>query len=927
MTEPLASGDPGQQKRRSTRIVQAVPIVVTGVDALGQPFKERTTTTMVNCHGCKYQSKHYVPKNAGVTLEIPRPEPTLPARQVRGRVVWVQRPRTVRELFQIGLEFDTAGNVWGIAFPPDDWFPAPGEEPPIPTTLQQAEKTPEKHTGATATAFEKISEQVGESRPNPTPTASPSLPVATPAQPPARTPAQNKLHVVSPAGSEEAQAALSRQVSKLVTDARIALDKSVRHQAQSAINEEMTIVREQLDAQLHDAVERAIRTSLDRVSESTIQHVLAEATSRADAVLEEARKASSATAAELDGKVRDAVQQAVNGTVHEAAVDAAQQAIALNLKDAMHKAVEQAMAEREASMPSMEVLSSAEATQKQIEEWKKRLEETAQAIRSQALDQSDADAAAKAQKWQAEFDTALNQASQKLGEQLSQASHAALEQAEHEVADRNNRLRQSLDETLTKAQSTVASLGVDLAQERARAELTASQLQEAAQTALDRTRRDVEDLLSENLENIGRRTDQAIAERAQQITPLIESAARRTADRLSAELDQTVSAKLDEARRATAELAAVHQAAEQSRDAARMQLQLASDQMARLEETVREQILKASEQASYVQDKIREQARQASDAATQEALERIKRETAHYPAEFEKSCREVLSKVESEFEQKATATEHATYEALVRASEWYQKKAHTTMQSSMEKAVEQSTGALRDRAAEISSLVASELDHYRRTYLQHSQAEIADAARELVERERDRLNETADVANAAFTDRVRRVTEESLHRFEHSSRETFEKALSDMEFSREGALAALQKRIDERILAGVEQAKTHLESHLQPFVEAMDVKRQEQQREWMEQLQKATNDSIEQYKSRLENATNSWLLGAATTLGQHSQTVIDTLSRAAEKRLRETCRDVLAGMGETLKNRMVGISTDVSKDEDDEEPPKKAPAR
>jgi hypothetical protein len=95
----------------------------------------------------------------------------------------------------------------------------------------------------------------------------------------------------------------------------------------------------------------------------------------------------------------------------------------------------------------------------------------------------------------------------------------------------------------------------------------------------------------------------------------------------------------------------------------------------------------------------------------------------------------------------------------------------------------------------------------------------------------------------------------------------------------------------------------------------------------MEQLQKATNDSIEQYKSRLENATNSWLLGAATTLGQHSQTVIDTLSRAAEKRLRETCRDVLAGMGETLKNRMVGISTDVSKDEDDEEPPKKAPAR
>ena len=74
MSEPLTSSDLGNQKRRSTRIVQAVPITVTGVDALGQPFKERTTTVMVNCHGCKYQSKHYVPKNSIVKLEIPRPE-------------------------------------------------------------------------------------------------------------------------------------------------------------------------------------------------------------------------------------------------------------------------------------------------------------------------------------------------------------------------------------------------------------------------------------------------------------------------------------------------------------------------------------------------------------------------------------------------------------------------------------------------------------------------------------------------------------------------------------------------------------------------------------------------------------------------------------------------------------------------------------
>ena len=39
------------QKRRTTRIVQAVPLTVTGVDALGRPFQERTSTLIINCHG------------------------------------------------------------------------------------------------------------------------------------------------------------------------------------------------------------------------------------------------------------------------------------------------------------------------------------------------------------------------------------------------------------------------------------------------------------------------------------------------------------------------------------------------------------------------------------------------------------------------------------------------------------------------------------------------------------------------------------------------------------------------------------------------------------------------------------------------------------------------------------------------------------
>lgn len=1028
MTEPLTSSDPGTQKRRSTRIVQAVPVTVAGVDALGQPFKERTTTTMVNCHGCKYQSKHYVPKNSTVTLEIPRPETTLPPRNVRGRVVWVQRPRTVRELFQIGLEFEVAGNVWGIAFPPDDWFPLPDEQPAAVANRSVAveKQVPAPQPGTAAAISEQLRQKVADVLAEKAPEVLPASPATAGSGPanrvpstalpsPTAQPEQNKIHVVpSSSAPQESQAELARHMAKLVTDAKQALDKSLRHEAQAAINDEMTVVRQQLDVQLHDAVEKAIKVSMERVSESAVKKVVQDAADRTSAIVEQARRATETNAEQLDARIRRAVEQAVTGAAEQAAAQAAQQAAALNLKDTVAQVVDRVISEREVASPSLQILSSPEAAQKQIEEWKKNLEQTAQAVREQALQKSESDAAAAGQRWQVEFERALSeasqeaadriaevskgavdraeqdaaarearlhtsldeaianaqssvasigsrleqekvnaqnvatqvrettkaaegqaqrqlagfedklkQASQKLSTQLDEVSQSALERAEQDAVGRHARLRASIDETVANAQSTVASLGADLAQQRARAEIVASQLQDAARATLEHTRQELEGTLAEQLREVGRKTDEVIAERARQIDPLVQSSAQKIVDRLSHELDQNVSTKLEETCKAVSGLADARHQAEQSRDAIRSEMQHASDQVVRLHDTIREEILQASEQAFQIQGTVRSQVERASETAIQEALARLKQETGKYPGELEQSCRDVLSKLDAEFEQKSAATEHATYEALLKASEWYQKKAHTTMQSSLEKAVEQSTAVLRDRAAEISSLVASELDHYRRTYLEHSQAQIEETAKELVERERTKLGETAEIAEATFTDKVGRSTEESLQRIQHSARETIEKARSDMEFERAGSLAEFQKKLDDRILRGVEQAKEELHSQLLPLMETMEANREAQQREWLDMLQRSTHESIEQYKARLENASNSWLLASATTLGQHSQAVLDTLAKAAEKRLRDTCRDVLAGMGDTLKQRMMGLSDAFQTDEDDDEAPEK----
>ena len=978
MTDSLQSTDPGTQKRRSTRIVQAVPITVTGTDALGQPFKERTTTVMVNCHGCKYQSKHYVPKNSMVTLDIPRPEGG--PYHTQGRVVWVQRPRTVRELFQIGLEFEVPGNFWGIAFPPEDWASGvdiptgdltgmlqvataaepvagispqplpPIGPPPIPTTPEKRIEAPPFQVPTPPAKPVTVNAPAAP----PPMAAKPAAPVVQPPIPsvPAASPSNDsKIHVVPapPAVAADTQAVLSQQMARMVADAKESLDKTLRRGAEEAITEEMTVVRQQLDAQLHDTVEKAIKVSMERVSESAVKKVVQQAAERTKEIVDEARKASENSASQLDEKVRNAVQRAVSQAAEQAAQQAAQQATALNLKQSVEQVVERALREREASTPSLEILSSPQAAQNHLEQWRKNLEESAQSVRGKTIEQTQADAALASQQWNAEFEAALSGASQKLGDKLTEVSREALTRAEQEAAARAaamrasldeaargvlaqtereataqaQTLRSSLDEAINTAASTIESLGSGLQQERHRAEETRAQLQEAAQNALHQTRQRFDELLAAQHQEMSRKADQVIADRVQQIEPALQASAQKILDQAATELEQKLTPRLDQVQRAVSDLQQAEQQAAHTQSQFHEQTRQAAERVAQLQHSIVEQVQQATDYADRLHDTVREQTMQASEQAIQESVARLRSESEKVPAEIEKSVRDTAARIEEEIQQRSTETQHATYEALLKASEWYQKKAHSTMQSSMEKMVEQSSTSLRDRAAEVSSLLASELDHYRRTYVEHSTAQIDESAREIISRERDKMSETAQMATAGFTDQVHRVTADSLKRFEQVSREALEKTRADMEFGREGSLLEYQKAIDERMMQGVEQATVHLQSQLGPLLEEWESKRESEKKQWMEQLKKTNDEAIELYKTRLENASNSWLLASATTLGQHSQTVLDTIAKAAEKRLRETCSEVLGSMGDTLKARLLGLSTDFGPEPDNEFPPKK----
>lgn len=153
VSDSARSKEPGAEKRRSTRLAKSVPIKINGTDALGQPFHESTLTVMIDCYGCKYQSTHYAPKGSTVSVEIRRLEPPRPSRVVKARVVWVQRPKTYREVYHVALAFEVPGNVWGIPWPPTDWFPYPGEE-----EATVAEEAPGSEAAIAAVAAQPVAD-------------------------------------------------------------------------------------------------------------------------------------------------------------------------------------------------------------------------------------------------------------------------------------------------------------------------------------------------------------------------------------------------------------------------------------------------------------------------------------------------------------------------------------------------------------------------------------------------------------------------------------------------------------------------------------------------------------------------------------------------------------------------------------------------
>jgi hypothetical protein len=488
------------QRRRSERVPKSVVLVVHGIDLLGQPFEERTSTIALNLQGCRYASKHHLPKNTWVTLELPQdPE----RRSMRARVAWIQRPHSVREFFQIAVELERPTNIWNIDTPPADW------------KLEEASGAAQESVASREQDADKISER-GEESPI---TSGANAPVEERAPSDMKIPSWNSGSDQPSEGAEhvaETSPLLEKWQSEMEQRMSRASETAAT-QATEKIREAMEqFQREQQDA--HRALSEEIASKQQVLTE---MHSEFERSARLSGELsEELERAATALRAEKEAAIESAGRMAQARLGMEAA---------------------EAALDRRVPEPSKDAAALATGGDAGLRE------------------HLDSEMARAKTQWDELLQSSLDSSIERLVGEVSRHSQQVLRVAEQRLSERVAELRQPFGLIQSEAREALSGLRPALDQELGRVrsaladmEHSASRMKEYS-AELDATTHDTLDELHRRLENIlqsqtdelNRRAENLIAGVPQRLGPTFDALGNHLVERVTQEVETNLAPRLE----------------------------------------------------------------------------------------------------------------------------------------------------------------------------------------------------------------------------------------------------------------------------------------------------------------------------------------------------------------------------------------------
>jgi len=843
------SSHPTTQRRRSERITESLPIVVRGIDLLGQPFEERTATLAFNLHGCRYASKHHLPKNTWLTLELARGSHF---HNVRARVAWIQRPHSVREFFQIAVELETPANIWAVERVPGDWVveAVASHSHASAASSHGGMRSGERfETEIASTKFDTSSREKSMGDMTDTTGAS-EIPVAGPAT--------FESPLLQDLGAE-----LERRARQAANDAAAQAGEQVRRAAEETERKHAS-TSEEFFRRWKEEFEQAQSGARELFSAqlaaeqgeflSGLKSGFEEQFNHARRLMEDVERKTEALRSETEAAA-EAASRVAHARLELEAVETAR---------ASHPANDRTKQES----PIFEAASAG---------WRERLESETTVAQAQ---------------WSELLQSSLDSGVQRLVEQLSERSQEIVRGTEVKLSERFGEIRQPLAQMMTEARETLAEVKSSLDRELARAkgslaeiELSASrmnefsaQLEAATQDSLNDLRRRLEGILDSHTDEMNRRAETIANSATGKAAPALDALRQNLVEQTLADVEKKLAPHLERVSQLLREL---------------------SNREMQTEEALRLH---------------RERLRQVSENSQRELSSHLVSTVAEVHNDFEAARKEAIARWNEELDASGVRASHATAEAIERSSQWFQQEAQARLQVLVEQSVATTSTSLDEKAVEAKHNFASGLETEAAPQVARIREQLDSFGGELAGRARTQIEQAAEVTAAAFGQVLRGISDQEVEHFSSASQTVIQernrelegcanRVLRSFEADAETSLGRFRDQIASEVESSVAGGRTALAAELSATLGGYRAERDAHQKEWIESLDRLSDEATGRYRERLDTTCDSWMMSSVRRLNEHGQNVIESLMRSADQALRDSCARFFDGLAETLRER------------------------
>jgi hypothetical protein len=829
------------ERRRSERALESLPLIVRGVDLLGQPFEERTTTLAFNTHGCRYTSKHHLPRNSWVTLELPAgARRSAEGDPLRARVAWVQRPHSIRDFFQIAVELERPAHIWkGEVEPETETAPA-GLVNFMNNAMAESLAKSDPHDSATEATSEPDKAQGFE------PTQYSPLRLAS------DSPLIRELRAELDRHAKDAAAAAAEEARQNVM--RAADENERRHSV--SVEESLGRWKLQLD-QVQEQARAEYAAQLAAQQNQFVQSVRSEV----DAILKQAR--------ELVSHLNHQTE-----TLRSASLAAQEKSSQIAQSLLQLEAAEAARAAKPAPGHSQEDLEEAESL---AAGWRGMLESEMRVAQKQ---------------WNELLQSSLDSNLNHMIEQISAHSQEILKAAEKKMTERVGELREPFARAAEEARDKIAGIQTSLIQEVQRARGSLTEVEQVA----SRTKE-----ISEQLEAASLDTLNQLHRRLEKILDSQTAEMNRRAEGISANLSQTVGSSLD---------SVGHQFLE--RTIAETERRL-TPHLERVPALLRE--LDNREVQTEESLRVhRERLRQLAENSHRDVESQIAATSANLHGDFEAARKDALAKWSEELDASGVRAAHSAAESLGRTSEWFQQEGRARLQVLVEQAMVTAGVGLSEKTAAATQSFESQLAAQAAAHLAQIRQQVEGVATDVTGRARTELDRAAEAAAASFgqvlhSESERQTLEfrattsgiqrERAEEFDHTTQELLHKLDVNAWQSVEG----FRTRMAEHLETAIVEGRGALGAEFSSALENYRVERDTHKQQWVEHLDRLSNESTGKYQEKLQASGDAWVVSSMRRLNEHGQNGIESLLRTADQALRDSFAKVFEGLSEMLRER------------------------